>query len=41
MLLFGGHDLEETKWSRQVLKVLLNKLKLLNIIIDIVVPVAE
>ena len=41
LLLLGGHDLQETERSRQILQVLLDQLQLVNVLIDIVVPVSQ
>ena len=41
LLLLGGHDLQETERSRQILQVLLDQLQLVNVFIDIVVPVSQ
>lgn len=40
-VLLGYHDLKETERSCQVLQILLDKIKLVNVFIDVVVPVAE
>ena len=41
LLLLGGHDLKKAERGRQILQVLLDQIQLVNIFIDIVVPVSQ